>query len=168
MVWMILATTAKLCVCLPTLFGTARLLWHLYCINEFKGAIIVATTCIFCSTVFGIAFTADTEIRKTFTCTSDGGTDENVHLIAASFVSAFALFFVLAFLNIVMMWIDVYVKSKTMQKMASNSSLLDKYKRVIRGWCVAFVVIFIPLYIISTSAAVGFAQVQIFTFILVW
>ena len=168
MTWMIIVTVLKIIVGLPTIFGSARLLFHLHVAKQFQGAIVAATISILFSSTFAIAFTFDTEIRKTFNCDSEGGTDENVHLIAASFVSFFAMFFVVAFLQIVLMWIDVYVKSKTMQKMAANSSILDKYKKVIRGWCVAFVVIFIPAYIISTSAAVGFAQLQVFMFICVW
>ena len=48
----------------------------------------------------------------------------------------------------------MHVKSKTMQKMSSENSLVEVYKKALRGFAIFFATMFFVLFVINASYAV--------------
>jgi len=67
--------------------------------------------------------------------------------------SAFAMFIVLAIITILLMWIDVHMKSKSMQKMTKDNSLAETYKKKLNISAGVFAIVFFALIGFNLSLA---------------
>jgi len=158
-------------IALRTITGGVRLLVGLVQAGELNfGPISVCVICIICSNMFAMAFMIENELRRSFQCEPDGGTPGDGFTLAvlAAFVGFFAMFFIVALINMGLMWIDVYVKSKSMQKVSSGNSLIDKYKLALRYFAIFFAVAFTGLYVVSSSIAVALTFPVILAFMCTW
>jgi hypothetical protein len=155
-----LSALAVTCIVLPTIIRQAVALCKLHKAGKLNWSSPPVNCLLFnmLSGIFGWCHVIDTWVRKPITCAQteeDGGTDLVHHYIAFSmFLSIFAMFIILAKIQILLMWIDVYSKSKSMEKAQTGNSLLEVYKRALRAYAAIFVVVIFGLYTIDTSLAV--------------
>ena len=154
-----LAALAITWIVLPTIIRQAIALYKLHKAGRLKRSATV--NCLvynMLSGIFGWCYIIDTWMRKPSTCApaeKDGGTDLAYDYIVFSlFTSLFAMFIVLAVIQILLMWIDVYSKSKSMQKAQTGNSLIEVYRKVLRIYAALFVFVFFGLYLVDTSLAV--------------
>jgi hypothetical protein len=143
---------------IPTTVRCVRALYKVHKAGRLDWA--APTTCIAftaVASIFGFVYLFEEWIRKPLVCAQsidDGGTNVTLWYILSASSSLLAMFTVLAVTQILLMWIDVYVKSKTMQKVASGNSLLDVYKKALRRGALFFAVVFTVLFSRSASWAV--------------
>ena len=141
---------------LPTIFRCARALWKVHKAGKFDWS--PPQTCLVflaTSSTCGMAYNYDGWVRKFFACSD--GSDDVMEFIISLCTSLFGVFFVLAAIQILLMWIDVHVKSKSMQKVAAGNSLVEVYKKALRISSVIFAVVFVACYSVSTSLAVAWS-----------
>ena len=167
-------TIAKAAVALYKVKKAGKLNW---------GASTICLLYTMISAFFGTAYIADEWVYKMNTCAqseNDGGTPSSLYYVLKTFTPLLAMFFVLSVVQILLMWcvlscgslfpvemlmtfmclcacdnrIDVHVKSKTMQKMSSENSLVEVYKKALRGFAIFFATMFFVLFVINASYAV--------------
>ena len=63
------------------------------------------------------------------------------------------MFITLSVITILVMWIDVHIKSKSMQKMTKDNSLAETYKKALLISAGVFAIVFFVLLTIDTSLA---------------
>ena len=137
---------------LPNMIVASKVLWTLKKKEKLNtGAASVCTVCVIMGNFFALGYLLDNQFRKSLTCDVNGGTPEWSSQFLGGFASFFALCYILSIINLALMWIDVHVKSKTMQKASASNSLLESYKKFLRGFSVFFGVAGIASYSVSTS-----------------
>ena len=143
-------------IALPTLIGSITVLWKLHKFNKFDGAApCKAVVCSFFCALFGLQYTFDYWVRRMNQCDPAGGTGLIADIITGGMTTCFAMFTVLGIIQILLMWIDVYIKSKTMQKVSQENSLIEVYKKVLRRGAIGFASVFLVLFMLSTTLAVA-------------
>jgi hypothetical protein len=154
----VIAMITVLVLAIPTTFQSSRALYRVHKAGKLDwGAPTTCMAFIVVSAINGLVYLFEEWIRKQLVCAQsidDGGTDTTLWYILSATSSLFAMFVVLAVAQILLMWIDVYVKSKTMQKVASGNSLLDIYKKALRRGALFFAVVYTGLFSVSSSWAV--------------
>ena len=158
--WWIFAGTALLGIGLITFLRLARLLVLMIRAGKLsRGA--TSQCLVYCTfgELFGMIYWFDITLRRPLTC-ADGIDNGWWYFSGIVCSAAFAMFAILACITIALMWIDVYVKSKAMQKVTTKDSLVEKMKLFLQGFSVFFVVVFCLLYV-----GAGGATALAFTFL---
>ena len=159
-------------IALPTIVGSLNVLRKVHRAGNFTmSPTIVCLICVVISSTFGLAFAYDNTVRRVAVCSQggdDGGTDPNLDIFLSAFPSMFAMFLVVALIYLALMWIDVHIKSMSMQKMSADNSMIEVYKKALKVFAVFFAVVFMTLYLILTSFAVMWTFVICFVLLVAW
>ena len=140
----------------PSMFRCIRALWKLHKAGKFEWS--PSVTCLVIITIssaYGMAYNFEHWVRKFFNCAVDGGSNEVVDIIISFGTSMFGVCFILSVIQVLLMWIDVHIKSKSMQKVGAGNSLVGVYKKALRISSIVFTVVFVAAYSVSSAIAVA-------------
>ena len=154
--WWMFSSALLLGVGIPNLFQSCTLLWKVIragklTLGPTSLSLIYTTTGNFC----GVGYWAEFMLRRPLSC-SGGSSAVSYYLGTVVPSGVYAMVTILAVITIALMWIDVYVASKAMQKITSKNSLAQKLKKSLQAFAVFFAVVYILLYLNSNSAALAF------------
>ena len=156
-VWcpMLISGLAIVALALPTLFHCVKSLIKLNMAGKLEWG--PPTSCMLftaLSSAFGCFNQVHDFILYPLECDQDytwGGRPYRTLLRLCN--SFFAMFITLSVITILVMWIDVHIKSKSMQKMTKDNSLAETYKKALLISAGVFAIVFFVLLTIDTSLA---------------
>ena len=150
----------------PIIVGGIHALWKLKQAGKLGSGPV--TKCFFCTTLsasFGWAYMLENSVRKSFQCSHSDNASGH---ITGPFASIFAMFYILGIVNIALMWIDVWVKSKTMQKVEAGNSLVNKYKMYLRVFSIGFGVLGVLTYSIEVTLFIALTFLVGIGLLIIW
>ena len=146
-VYACLSTFVTALLACPVIFGGSRALWKLNKAGKFgAGPVTWCIVFIVTGTTFGFLFLLENSFRKSLDCGHTGLMQAH---LTSTFTTIFAMFYILSVVQLVLIWLDVWVKSITMQKSDGSNSLVSKYRKILKAFSICFGVVSVAAYAVA-------------------
>ena len=115
----------------PTLFKAVYVVYKMHKAGKFDtGATSQGLVYVILACLFSLPMPLFMWIRRMWACSSSGGTNDGVMVFTSLSTSFMGMSWINAIINVALLWIDVHLSSKKMQKMNADDSMVHKSKKV--------------------------------------